>query len=652
MSVPGLSLKTEKRKPTPLLPSAVFKTLIGRKDPLLRAIDLVQTNLFRINSSSQRDYPIILTQGAPGTGKSRFLDELANQLSSLSSPPPPSPSPSSPSPAPRYDWGLVVVVPVTFNSNMEGDVATGEEALSKRILFSAFFESKKDHWNVFRDLHLNGETTLDFAISCVKKFTEATKVVLLVDELAKGYPKKEDLAKILDSINTLLGDDVCVIETALDTLMDRTHTSSNRGIERVTLLSLPEEECMSQLFGGQIQDPLLITLVSFSGGHPRSLELINEHILPIVPRLGSIKDAFEILETKMAGRKLLLPEANDLIVCYALGETVDLSTKRCIHPNCFNLECSHLSFDTCLKEAYFLNTGVVVDQAFRPRVSLLQLWFWCERNFRAVVESRHDFLVSILFKMLQTSLGHFNRSLGNPLSLELILAGDPLELIYACWEILHSISKTILKDADDITWRFFSCPCNKWEELVKFLDHSEKGAYEVVSQSERTVDFPRNSIVMLWVGKRFPGCDSIKVTTPRDGPQTLHLIESKFSQKCATTVFGEAMVEKKTAKMRTGVAHFLEKAGMVLGKSVSLPQVKCTSVKVQPENITSRFVLLGRVTNNLGKVNQILDESDLSDIFGPTLSQLLRPPLLRQPEEVGEGGEGGRDGDENDKEEE
>ena len=637
VSVPGLSLKMENRKPTPLLPSAMFEMLIGREDPLSRAINLVQTNLFVINSPSQRDYPIILTQGAPGTGKSRFLDELANQLSSLSSPPPPSPSPSSPSPPPRYHWGSVVVVPVMFNSNMEGDVATGEEALSKRILFSAFFKSEKDDWRLFQDLRLNRKTNLDFVIGCVKKFTGATKVVLLVDKLAKGYPKKEDLEMILSKINALLSDDVCVIETALDTLMDRTHTSSDRGIERVMLLSLPEEECLSRLFGKLIQEPLLIMLVHFSGGHPRSLKLINKHILPKVSCLHNIKEAFQVLGEKMAGRKLLLPEENDLIVCYALGARVDLSRKHCLEPRCVNMSCGHLSFDTCLKEAYFLNMGVAVDQAFRPRVSLLQLWFWCEKNFRPIVETRHDFLVSILFRMLGTSLDHFKRPLGNLQSLELNLTGDPLELIYACWEILHSISETILKNLDDITWRLFPHLCDKWEDLVAFLDSGDAQDDEV-SRSKQTINFPKNSIVVLWVGKGFPGCDSIKVTTPQDGPRTFHLIKSKFSRVGATTVFGEPMIRDKTDKMRIGVAHFLEKNGNVLGKNVLGKNVsssgkKCTKVTVQPENVNSRFVLLGTVTKKLKNANQILDEFALSDIFGPTLFQLLRTPL---PPEVGE----------------
>jgi len=97
----------------------VFEEVVDRSLSLKIAEDFILTNNTNEKSESRFRNPIIATQGAPGTGKTRFIDYLSKKLTNEHQ----------------------MVLPITFNGATQGIQTHRNMAseISYRILYSYFF---------------------------------------------------------------------------------------------------------------------------------------------------------------------------------------------------------------------------------------------------------------------------------------------------------------------------------------------------------------------------------------------------------------------------------------------------------------------------------------------------------------------------------
>lgn len=115
---------------------------------------------------------ISAAQGAPGSGKTAFIDHLAARLADVTNP-------------------TCLALPVTYNGTMSKTVPTNrfDIALAVRVLYSAFFAAKTDTaWDDFVRLvsPCLPSVSLRTALNAALKISGKERVVLLIDEISKA----------------------------------------------------------------------------------------------------------------------------------------------------------------------------------------------------------------------------------------------------------------------------------------------------------------------------------------------------------------------------------------------------------------------------------------------------------------------------------
>jgi len=114
-------------------------------------------------------FPLVGTLGAPGTGKTAFVDQLAKILSSLK------------------EQRLAVTASFNSYTHISRQNWTNV-SLSARVLFSFYFDSENPaaDWSKFSEVPGVTKLTLNLVLHAMQEITTAERIVLFVDEIAKS----------------------------------------------------------------------------------------------------------------------------------------------------------------------------------------------------------------------------------------------------------------------------------------------------------------------------------------------------------------------------------------------------------------------------------------------------------------------------------
>ena len=262
---------------------------------------------------------IFALQGASGSGKSAFLDYVAEAISRE--------EPEEP----------FLVICASFNGRTDvGESAMSVDAfklaLAARILFSVFFDRQElFSWDKFEEIWKNveilGSLHLTQFLMGILKTTKATRFMLCLDEVTKCPNVDEllsDIAQCLDRTK------VCsmFLVTALDPLIFGSKTKSNGEIIWVPLPLLTEQQSLSLFVSASSSPPpslawqsniLLQILLRDACGHPRTLSALKLAEPELKIKLRDIAlgyaELLQIVQKYLNGKRVLFPDFSIPFTC-------------------------------------------------------------------------------------------------------------------------------------------------------------------------------------------------------------------------------------------------------------------------------------------------------------------------------------------------
>lgn len=241
-------------------------------DKALRTLE--QFAVFQQDHLDRSRVPKLLTQAAPGCGKTAFIDYLARTIHRT-----------------MPSW---VAVSITFNGGMKQDKLAGlgftfEQATTARVLFSAFFSyeqpgSQERPWNEFSTLIQPYLSKIDLqrALEAVLHFSRRGSLLLCIDEIFKGactassqdswYAKVQTVFLAIDA----LGGRCIAFVTSLDGRLPPDLRAARMNVWiQLPLLTLQSVKELLESSDPSWPDYQLKALSAHSGGHPRIVQAID-----------------------------------------------------------------------------------------------------------------------------------------------------------------------------------------------------------------------------------------------------------------------------------------------------------------------------------------------------------------------------------------
>ncbi len=298
------------------------------------------------------------TQGAPGTGKSHFIDKVAHCL--------------------HHDDPECLVLPISFNGATafgDFDTASIKLGLAARMLLSALFEftagarPQPATWHAWTELFPH-QAGLDVT-TVVRELVAATgakRVVFMLDELIKVQPGYElAMRAVLDAVDAD-GENRRVLVTSLDGVLPQFVTTSGRPIQTLPLLPLPDEDVLARLLtDARWLQPPYYWLMRLAMGHPRSLFGLSCAQEPLFKRaVDNLQFALNLCQPEVflySGEWGAV--SLGVLAPVLLSEAVPSGAMVPDHPATY----AHF-----LKRGIYINTYVDEGAAFVPKVSMLRLF--------------------------------------------------------------------------------------------------------------------------------------------------------------------------------------------------------------------------------------------------------------------------------------
>ena len=366
----------------------VFPVFAGRTETI--EMTQVLLNSVHLNYSDARfRLPILATQGAPGTGKTDFLDHLALHCI-------------------EKDNGTIVCC-ISFNGRTNERVAMSSEQTEMEmclLVLYYFFCRDKVMWGKFTAIidELCNRKTLKLEnvfLACLQA-AKAKRVFFFIDEISKSYDPATTLSIATGVMRDLevpetMTPRLRLLVTSLDAKLNMYHesadlfsTASGTKIDWIPLPLLPDSVVFSELTRVTWEeDPVLYQLYRRAGGHPRTLTCVYL----------AAQEYRQLVPNKPYTYDLLLAKVFVLLKDHAL--LLDLAVESYfpafLHQTCKldgENEPAKMKFRVMVGSGCFVNTSLsdlAVD--FVPVASTLQLSHWFAVNRPSFSVLRKDLLI-------------------------------------------------------------------------------------------------------------------------------------------------------------------------------------------------------------------------------------------------------------------
>ena len=323
--------------------------------------------------------PLMAVFGAPGSGKSFFIDILGERFGQ-----------GQETHRESFLDGSVVLA-ISFNgvcsTPAEVDLtrnAHAQFALGARALWSYFVNCSTTRISDFEGfynflLSAVPRLSLDLAIQCVRAHSGNNRILLLVDELIKADIGREGRAvSVLSHIGEILSADAefnAVVTSLKPGPFRSIQTKFGRPIVWISLPPFNAEESEAALSAILIypilEDPALSELnsmvklcISDVGGHPRSLEILNNVLL---------KELVPSVEPKCL-QEAVVRQFSEKWPAIAPLEAVKVALRG--RPVALNQMVGHQTVEEHISYGVFLNSEVSINKRAEdivPRSSIMQI---------------------------------------------------------------------------------------------------------------------------------------------------------------------------------------------------------------------------------------------------------------------------------------
>ncbi len=595
-------------------------------------------------------HSLCATQGAPGTGKSQLLDQIAARI--------------------YKDDPDCLVLPFSYNGITPFDKFDQdhiETSVATRILLAALFKfadaatlaSLESPWVKWSALWpLGAGLTARSVVNELVRASGAKRVVLLVDELIKVRPANFDFT-LREILNVTDGDAFHrrALLTSLDGILPEEVTTSGRRIKRVPLSPLADGDVLQHLLVPQWKRLPYRWLVHLAMGHPRSLYglLLAQEQLFRRPNVNA--DLFSVLQIC---RKTVYNYANSwesvTLHCLAaalLGETV---SRKAPVPDDPTITYGHF-----LKQGIYINTNVVQGNQFVPKVSMMQLFFELqERQVSGMPQvPMGPFLLSMLDHLAASQL---------PDSSGMKERG--LEVWHGYWEVLarrlrHARGETQLLlrihyKLDDNspfsgnislgTVLLLEAADRDVTDMKALRTAAASGSTRLWNElgglpgSALSLSGGHNQSVILRLGGQVAGFDDVVFDTNAAGEPVLTLIQCRYSRADATTSVSFADMWADVESMREAWAPHVDKPDELLpaieklrpaNDDASVIRQSWSDVVPTPfgpfrvipaRNVFAVFVTMRATAIRPHRHVVVLTEVELRKLYGESLWSMFRLP--------------------------
>jgi len=393
MALLGIPVKRDFSRPHLLCQIRFSSVEISRRAEIQAVIREVESRREHRLRNERQTNPIQAVFSAPGGGKSRFLDLLADAVRGTGEP----------------CLRGSVVLPISYNgvagtpSSVDERVGARHDfGLAARILWSHFAERGADAGQFSRFLRHMLEAAPDMehfqAVEAVMKHQSTDRVLLLVDELikseqvAEGWPF-EILSSIGELLDTYAGFNAVVSSLKPSPIIQQ-QSASGRPARWVQLAPFtlheswevmhPALEKHAHLGNGEV----LRMLVSDVGGHPRGLEVftkaLDKHLKPGM-RGEEVVEAV-VTEFRMFSSGLG-PLSQEAVRMALRGAPVPLSEP-----------VGSSTVEGLTASGVFLNSEVSIMQvtSIVPRLSIMLLRVFCANSCGAIMNQAESDLVKCI----------------------------------------------------------------------------------------------------------------------------------------------------------------------------------------------------------------------------------------------------------------
>lgn len=360
----------------PLLAGRGFPVYAGRSQSLEHAVTLLNS----VNATKEDvrwRLPILALQGAPGTGKTDFLDQLAIKCIDKNN--------------------GTIVCGISFNGRTEQRTAFSRETELCLLVFYYFFCRDKLDWSRFR-VAIEGlcdvrQLSLSNVFRACLKAAEAKRVFFFIDEISKSRNSAETLSAATAAMRALEVDRktplMRLLVTSLDAILpmdgapDKHASASGTLIEWIALPLLPDPVVFGELVTVKwAENPILYQLYRRAGGHPRTLVSVHEAAKHSDSENQNYSEMLKSVFQQLRSRRLSLSGMKyEQLLPALLHQICQLDSKN-----------GDTTYRNLIARGCFINASLKDDtKEFVPVLSTVQFALWLSEQ--QVRKSRPDLLV-------------------------------------------------------------------------------------------------------------------------------------------------------------------------------------------------------------------------------------------------------------------